>query len=109
MVTDALSSPLPVTGIPMRVYAGPFKGAAPNAAVAMALGVDASHFDFMQFETGYGSTGGRNHAGDERHRQRASRASGRKLTLTLNPRPTSGSSPDGLRCRDTDELPPGHC
>ncbi len=69
VVTDALSSPLPVTGIPMRVYAGPFKGAAPNAAVAIVTRNRCVAFRFRAARRAMGGTGGRNHAGDERRRQ----------------------------------------
>ena len=33
----AMNSPLPMAGIPMSVFAAPFKGAAPNATVAVSV------------------------------------------------------------------------
>jgi hypothetical protein len=33
----AVESPLPTSGIPMRLFAAPYKGTAPNAAVAIAV------------------------------------------------------------------------
>ncbi len=44
----AMNSPLPVAGLPMRVFAGAFKGTAPNAAVAIAVEVDASDVAFTR-------------------------------------------------------------
>jgi VWFA-related protein len=41
-----VESPLPVAGMPMRIFAAPYKGAPPNAAVAIAveLGIDRLRF-----------------------------------------------------------------
>jgi VWFA-related protein len=36
-VREALDSPLPVSGLTMRVFASPFKGAAPNASVLLGV------------------------------------------------------------------------
>ena len=36
-VRDALQSPLPISGLAMRVFAAPFKGAAPNASVLVGV------------------------------------------------------------------------
>jgi VWFA-related protein len=47
-ITAAVSSPLPVAGLPMKVFAAPFKGTAPNAAIAVALEIDASKLDFVE-------------------------------------------------------------
>jgi VWFA-related protein len=44
----AVSSPLPVTGMPVKVFAGAYKGEAPNAAVAVVMELDASKFDFVE-------------------------------------------------------------
>jgi VWFA-related protein len=37
VVLRALNSPLPTTGLTMRIFAAPFKGAAPNASVVMGV------------------------------------------------------------------------
>jgi VWFA-related protein len=47
-IDEAMGSPLPTPGVPMKVFAAPFKGAAPNAAVAMSVEIDASKFDYME-------------------------------------------------------------
>ncbi len=45
---DALSSPLPMRGVPMTVFAAPFKGTAPNATVALTLELDAGIFQYAE-------------------------------------------------------------
>lgn len=47
-VSTALASPLPVAGIPMRVFAAPIKGDAPNAAVAIVLELVIQGFGFKE-------------------------------------------------------------
>ena len=42
VVSTALASPLATSGIPIRVFAAPFKGRGRNAAVALALELDAA-------------------------------------------------------------------
>ncbi len=39
-VLRALSSPLPSTGVTMRMFAAPFKGVAPNASIVMGIELD---------------------------------------------------------------------
>ncbi len=43
---EAMNSPVPVAGLPMRVFAGAFKGTAPNASVAISVEVQASNFKY---------------------------------------------------------------
>jgi VWFA-related protein len=47
-LAETLGSPLPVTGVPMKVFAAPYKGQAPNAAVAFSVEVDVNSFDFIE-------------------------------------------------------------
>ncbi|HEV8398017.1 MAG TPA: VWA domain-containing protein [Vicinamibacterales bacterium] len=47
-LSAAIASPLPVAGMPVKVFAGAFKGEAPNAAVAVVLELDASKLDFVE-------------------------------------------------------------
>ncbi len=44
----ALNSPVPLTGIPLTLTATPFKGTAPNGAVAIALEMRADMFRFTE-------------------------------------------------------------
>ena len=43
---EAMNSPISVAGLPMRVFAGAFKGTAPHASVAIAVEVQASGFKY---------------------------------------------------------------
>ncbi len=47
-VADALGSPLPVSGVPMRMFAAAYKGTAPNAAVALVAEIDVKGFSFVE-------------------------------------------------------------
>ena len=47
-LSAAIASPLPVAGMPLKVFAGAYKGEAPNAAVAVVLELDASKLDFVE-------------------------------------------------------------
>ena len=47
-LTEALASPLPVAGVPMKVFAAAYKGVAPNAAIALALEIDANALNFVE-------------------------------------------------------------
>jgi hypothetical protein len=47
-LAEALGSPLPVAGLPLKVFAAAFKGTPPNASVAVALEIDASKLDFVE-------------------------------------------------------------
>jgi hypothetical protein len=47
-LSAAIASPLPVAGVPVKVFAGAYKGEAPNAAVAVVIELDASKLDFVE-------------------------------------------------------------
>ncbi len=49
---DALASPIPVNGLTMAATATPFRGAAPNDAIALALEIDGSPLKFEKKEDG---------------------------------------------------------
>ena len=44
----ALSSPIPTGSIPLKLFAAPFKGTAPNASVALALEMGVNDFKFAE-------------------------------------------------------------
>ena len=105
-LTDALGSPLPVSGVPLKVFAAPFKGTAPNAAIALALEIDVSNLDFVegngtfneQIEIAYTAvnTTGKVFPGE---RQTA--------TLTLKPDTYERAKARGFRVLSQANLPPG--
>jgi VWFA-related protein len=45
---DALSSPIPISGLTVSAFAAPFKGAGANVAIAMSIEVDGSGLKFTQ-------------------------------------------------------------
>ena len=47
-IANALASPLPTSGVPLTVFAAPYRGNSGTAAVAIAIEVDASRFDFVE-------------------------------------------------------------
>jgi VWFA-related protein len=47
-LAEAVGSPLPVNGVPIKVFAAPYKGTAPNAAVAYVAEVDINNFEFVE-------------------------------------------------------------
>jgi VWFA-related protein len=47
-LAEAIGSPLPVNGVPIKVFAAPYKGTAPNAAVAYVAEVDINNFEFVE-------------------------------------------------------------
>ena len=46
--STALNSPIPTTEVPLRITAAPYKGAAPNAAVTLAVEMRADMFRFTE-------------------------------------------------------------
>jgi hypothetical protein len=105
-VSEALGSPIPMAGVPIRVFAAPYKGAAPNAAVALVFEIDVSNFDFVQgngtfneqVEVAFTSVNiqGKVFPGE---RQTA--------TLTLKPDTYERAKARGIRILSQANLPPG--
>jgi VWFA-related protein len=105
-IADALASPIPIGGVPVEVFAAPFKGPAPNAAIAMAIEVGAAQFDFVEkggafterLEVSYSAvdTNGKVFPGD-RH----------TVNLTLKPDTLERVKARGVRVLSQMALPPG--
>lgn len=49
---DALSSPIPISGLTLSAFAAPFKGAGQNDAIALAIEIDGSKLTFAQSPEG---------------------------------------------------------
>ena len=47
-IADALASPIPMSRVPVKVFAAPFKGAAPNASLAITIELDPTQLDFVE-------------------------------------------------------------
>jgi VWFA-related protein len=105
-LTEALGSPLPVTGIPMKVFAAPYKGTAPNAAIALVLEMDVKNLDFVegngtfneQIEIAYTAV---NNQGKVFPGERQT------ATLTLKPDTYERAKARGFRVLSQTNLPPG--
>jgi len=105
-LSDALASPLPVSGVPMKVFAAPFKGTAPNAAVALALEIDVRDLNFVegngtfneQIEVAYTAV---NNQGKVFPGERQT------ATLTLKPDTYERAKTRGFRVLSQANLPPG--
>lgn len=104
--SSALNSPIPIGGIPLSLFAAPYKGTAPNASVALALEMRADDFRFAE----------RNGAFNDRVEVVFSsvdaagtvRAGNRHvLTLELKPETLAVARQRGLRVVSEIALPPG--
>jgi hypothetical protein len=103
---EAMNSPIPMSGIPLRAFAAPFKGTAPNAMVAVSVEMRGADFKYaeangtlndvvtVQFtpidQTGAIKNGKRS-----------------KATLTLKPEQHAAAMTHGIRMVSSLELPPG--
>jgi VWFA-related protein len=45
---EALDSPIPISGVPLSVFAAPLKGTAPNASIAVTVEVEGRNLKFAQ-------------------------------------------------------------
>jgi VWFA-related protein len=106
VVGGALGSPLPMAGLPLKVFAAPFKGTAPNASLAIAIEMDATKLDFVEKDGTFNETidvaftaldsSGKAFAGD-RH----------TVTLTLKPDTHTRALERGVRVLSQHNVPPG--
>lgn len=104
--TSALNSPIPISGIPLTMFAAAYKGTAPNASVALALEMRADDFTFAErngvfndrVEVTFSSVdAGGTIRGGPRH----------LLTLELKPDTLAAARQHGLRVVSEIALPPG--
>ena len=100
-VLDALDSPLPVSGLTMRVFAAPFKGTAPNASVLFGVEMRGRDLkpapnDTLQVSYRVIDSTGKVRAGNTD-----------SVTLNLRPETLARLNATGLRMLKRVELPPG--
>jgi VWFA-related protein len=103
---DAMNSPLPMSAVGMSVFAAPFKGAAPNATIAIAVEIAAGEFKYVEkngllandLEVGFVAvdTKGKLHSGDRS-----------TVNLALKPETFERVKSRGFRVTSQMELPPG--
>ena len=102
----AVESPLPTSGIPMRLFAAPYKGTAPNAAVAIAVELNINALKFTEKNGTYNNavnvvTLVTDADGKTRVNEKAS------VDLTLMPMTYARARERGFRITSAVNLPPG--
>jgi VWFA-related protein len=106
IANEALGSPIPIGGVPLTVFAAPYKGTAPNASVAVAVEFGVGDFRFTEengtmngrAEMTFTSTSNEGKVlGSGRH----------AIDLALKPDTFARAREHGLRVVTQTELPPG--
>jgi VWFA-related protein len=102
----AVESPLPMTGIPMRLFAAPYKGTPPNATIALAVELNIDALKFTQKNGTYNDalnliTNVTDDNGKTRVNEKAS------VDLTLMPATFARAHERGFRVTSAVNLPPG--
>jgi len=98
---DALNSPIPISGLGMKVFAAPFKGTQPNASVLLGLelrGRDLKPQENDKVEISFVAT-------DAKGKVKAS--SKDAITLNLRPETKARVEQSGIRVMRRIEIPPG--
>ena len=104
--TEAMGSPIPVGGLPISVFAAPFKGTAPNASIALAIEMRVDGFRFTDANGTFNDRAEMTiSATDTAGKVRASSANA--FTLTLKPETLARAKERGLRVVSQLELPAG--
>ena len=102
----AVESPLPTAGIPMRLFAAPYKGAPPNAAIAVAVELNVNALKFTEKNGAYTDaltviTFVADNDGKTRVNEKAS------VDLNLMPATLARARERGFRITTAVNLPPG--
>ena len=98
---EALKSPIPISGLGMKVFAAPFKGVAPNASVLMGVelrGRDLATAANGKIDLAFSAV-------DAKGKMKAS--SHDTLTLNLRPETRTKVEQSGIRLLNRMEVPPG--
>jgi VWFA-related protein len=105
-LTEAIGSPLPVAGLPMKVFAGAYKGDPPNASIAYTVEIDVNGLEFAEKDGTFAETiEVLNSATDSKGK----RFPGERQTanLTLKPDTYARAKSRGFRVLSQMNLPPG--
>ena len=105
-VVAALTSPFPTSGIPMTVFAAPFRGSGRTAAVAVAIEMDASKLFFIERNGLYTERVEVLHSATDGRGQRHAPLR-HELALNLKPDTYGRVLRSGLRVLTQIELQPG--
>ena len=102
----ALASPFPTVGIPLSVFAAPYRGSGRDALVTLAVEIDGSRLGFLEQNGTFSEKLELLHVViDSRGRRRP--AVRQDLTLALRPETHKRAITAGLRVLSRLELPPG--
>ena len=106
VLREALNSPLPVGGIPMAVFAAPFKGAAPNATVVVSVELKTNDFKYTEKDGALSDlldvvVTPVDRAGVRKPAQRST------ITLAFKPATRDAANANGIRVLSALDLPPG--
>ena len=104
--TEAMASPLPVSGIPMQVFAAPYRGEAPNAAVALALEMNVQGFQFTEANGTFNDRVELTMAAVDVEGKQKGGAT-HTVSLTLKPETMPRAREHGVRVLSQIDLPPG--
>jgi hypothetical protein len=104
--SEALSSPLPVSGIPMNVFAAAYKGAAPNASVALTIEMRVDDFRFTEKDGTFNDTVGISFTSVDAAGK--TYGSDRQiLTMAMKPDSVAAARARGFRVVSQFDVPPG--
>lgn len=103
---EAMNSPIPMTGIPLRAFAAAFKGTAPNAAVAVSVEMRAADFKYAEKNGTFNDivTVSFTPIGADGAIKAGKRS---KATLALKPATLEAARKYGVRVLSSLDLPPG--
>ena len=104
--TSALNSPIPISGVPLTLFAAAYKGTAPNASVVLALEMRVDRFAFAELN---GTFNDRVEVGFTSIDADGTVRNGNRhlLTLELKPETHAIATQRGLRVVSEIALPPG--
>ncbi len=103
---SALNSPIPISGVPLTLFAGAYKGTAPNASIVLALEMRVDRFAFAEMN---GTFNDRVEVGFTSIDADGTVRNGNRhlLTLELKPETYAIATQRGLRVVSEIALPPG--
>ena len=105
-VASALASPLPTSGVPVRVFAAPYRGGGRQASVVIAVEADTSSFSFVEKGGVHTERLELVHAATDA-RGKILPAIRHVVTLNLKPDTYARVKAGGIRVLSQAELPPG--
>ena len=105
-VREALDSPLPLPSLTLSVFAAPFKGTAPNTAVAVTIEAAGNDFGFDEKD---GKLPHRLRSVDDRHRPAGKIRGGDRsvINFAIKPENRQRFAQTGVRVSTRLQLPPG--